>query len=455
MGKVETCGRGQAPLSTARDGGARLGFLGRCILVVGALLSIAACATTKLTEPPPTTASEEAQYAALYPFYAEICALSQLGKKPGFGADISSGFGGHAVLYLNGVCRKKDVSYPVLEMCDEATEKPTEEGVGLSVNAHYQNAMWVATEGRDFFFDGGIEPGQALTRDAYQAVQARARAKGIYDGIEFHEEVYDGMPGNFTRAAYQYEMSVATDYAIAFGRNRYCARVPLSRPQMVKIVDYLNGLNEPYKDGKDTFEWNIFTHNCSHINHNALAAAEIWDVWKTDRFILISLFDFPVPKNEFVNTMRRMNDLPIDDLDALYHDEAARALLMHESRLPTQPGALADLGTIIPRNDIYDTQSRIIFYDEPITGAYQQRFDAILSEPRYFRLRDNLVYFAQLYKKIEAERKPLDWYLDRHKTMSAQEQSDFRLFYEHYYDYIDRQVQEVGRNIALLDAKTH
>jgi hypothetical protein len=454
MGKVETGAPGHARRLAVRDGGTHLAVLGRSAVAAGAMLTLAACATMEPVEPPPTTASEEAQYAALYPYYAEICALSQLDKKPGFGADISSGFGGHAVLYLNGVCRKKDVSYPILQMCDEATERPTADGVGLSVNAHYQNAMWVATEGREFFFNGGLKSGEALTRDAYQATQAQATAKKIYDGVIFHEDVYDDMPADFTRSSFKYEMSVASDYAIAFGRNRYCARVPLSRPQMVEIVDYLNGLNEPYKDGRENFEWNIFTRNCSHINHNALAVADLWDVWETDRSILISLFDFPVPKNEFVNTIRRTNDLPIDDLEALYHDDAARSLLMHENRLPTQPGALADLGTIVPQNGVYDTQSRIIFYDDPITGTYQRRFDAILSEPGYFRLRDNLVYFAQLYKKIRAERKPLDWYLDPHKTMSAQEQNDFRLFYRKYYDYIDRQVQEVDRNVTLLDAKT-
>ena len=57
-----------------------------------------------------------------------------------------------------------------------------------------------------------------------------------------------------------------------------------------------------------------------------------------DRFILFAMFDFPVPKNEFVNLLYRTNDLPIDDLDALYDDEGSRRLLMQEGRLPTQPG---------------------------------------------------------------------------------------------------------------------
>src|SRR5882757_3808753 len=53
----------------------------------------------------------EAEYTLIYPWYAEFCALSEISKKKGFGAEIvPGGPGGHAVFYLNGVCRVKDVS---------------------------------------------------------------------------------------------------------------------------------------------------------------------------------------------------------------------------------------------------------------------------------------------------------------------------------------------------------
>ncbi len=61
----------------------------------------------------------------------------------------------------------------------------------------------------------------------------------------------------------------------------------------------------------------------------------VWPIWPTGRPLLISAFDFPVPKNEFVNLMRRTNDLPIADPDALYDDASARAAMLaagHEFR---------------------------------------------------------------------------------------------------------------------------
>ena len=143
------------------------------------------------------------------------------------------------------------------------------------------------------------------------------------------------------RDAFKYEVSIATDYAIGYGRDRYCARVPCHAAQMARIVDYLNGLNRPYRDGKAEYEWSVLNDNCIHVAHNALAAIGFWPVWPTHRFILIAAFDFPVPKNEFVNIMRRANDMPIEDLLAVWNDKPARRAVLAGEGLPTRAGALA------------------------------------------------------------------------------------------------------------------
>ena len=53
-------------------------------------------------------------------------------------------------------------------------------------------------------------------------------------------------------------------------------------------------------------------------------------------------------------------------------------------------------------NEIYNTHLRLIFYDEPVFGHYQKRFDRIFAEPRYTDLAANLAYFSQLYTAILA-----------------------------------------------------
>jgi hypothetical protein len=413
-------------------------------LAVIASLAIAGCSTAHVDTRPSIDA--EQAYAALFPYYAELCAVSELKKKPDFGAELTSGIGGHAILYLNGVCRDRRSAYPVIGLCGD--DAPIEErGVGLSVNAHFKNAVWVATPGRDFLFHGTLRPGERLTRAVYAQTQAAAKAKGIYDGVEFHDGVFADMPEQMSRRDYQYEVSVATDYAIGFGRDRYCARVPLDRARMTALIAYLNELNAPYRSGEKVFDWNVLNNNCSHVAHNALAAAGIWSEWPTDRFLLLAAFSFPVPKNEFVNLARRLNDMPLDDIDAIDGDGAARASLIRYGTLPTAPGALAEAEPAAPQNDIYDTAPHLIFYDDPVFGAYRRRFARIFAEPRYTDLEENLTYFADLYRRIEARRRLRDEALAERPTA---ERADFAEVYDRYYRYIDRASAALDGERAML-----
>ncbi len=408
-------------------------------------------------------AGDDELYSSLHAYYAEFCAVSQILKKPGFGAEIRGGGpGGHSVLYLNGVCRDKSAHYPTVQVCD-ATSSVGRQGVGLSVNAHFKNANWIATEGKNFFFHGNLEPNERLTRHAYDRTQAQARDMAILDGVEFHSEVFDDMPAGMSRNDYMYEVSIATDYAIGFGRDRYCARVPMDRGKMTEMVAFLNHLNAAYKDGKQDFEWDVLRNNCAHMTHNALAAVGLWKEWETDQFFLFAAFDFPVPKNEFVNLMRRTNDLPLDELDKLYADDAARRDLMEGDWLPTEQGALAEWESVVQDNDVYEANPKLIFYDEPIFAVYQKRFNRIVSDPRYFDVRANLRYFSTLYERIETARKPIDWYLStRNKEppfnkipstrIAPSMRRGFPAFYAQFYGYIDRKRAEVDAELAALRA---
>lgn len=406
-----------------------------CLLAVALCLS--GCIGGRFDVPP--SPDNESAYSLLYPFYVELCAVSQIKKKPGFGVDTSGGPGGHTVFFLSRVCRDRDAHYPTLVMCAPDTPED-EQGVGLSVNAHFRNANWVATGGRDFFFDGDLKPGERLTRAAYERTQKTAEAKNIYDGIVFHDVVFKDQPQGMDRRDFMYDVSVATDYAVGFARDRYCGRVPVTRAQMVKIIDYLNGENAPYRDGKE-FVWNVLENNCTHLAHNALAAADVWDKWPVDRFFLISAFDFPVPKNEFVNVMRRTNDMDLTDPSALYADDAARRSLEADGDLPTEPGGLAEAVRAVQENDVYDTDVGLIFYDDPITGRYRRHFAAIFAEPRYTDLRANLDYFASLYAQVK----------DELASEPKPPESGLAAFEARYARYVDREIAAVDTKMQALN----
>lgn len=412
----------------------------RAALAITAALWLAACGTTFDAAAP---RGEVPLYSMLYPYYVELCATSQIKKKPGFGPDTSGGSGGHSVLYLNGVCRDRDAGYPTVVLCaDDAAV--AEHGVGLSANANFKNANWIVTEGRDFFFRGGLSQDERLTRAAYEKTQAEAKRMGILDGVEFHPEVFEDMLPGENRRDYMYEVSIATDYAITLGRDRYCARVPMTREQMRAAVAYLNSVNAIYKDGKTEFVWSVLQNNCAHLTHNALAAAGIWDEWKTERFILFAAVDFPVPKNEFVNLMLRTNDTDIADPRALYDDPSARRSLMEFNRLPSQPGALAMAEQVMQNNDIYDPKPRLIFYDDAIIGVYERRLRKIFSQPRYTDVQANLRYFSSLYRGIAEDGRVA-------ATEQSSEADGFAAFRQRFYDYIGQEAAEIDTQLDMLE----
>jgi hypothetical protein len=351
---------------------------------------------------------DDAGYETLYPYYAEICALSEIRKKPGLGIPLRSGIGGHSLLYLNGVRRDRQAGYPVLKLCDP-NAAPARQGVGISVNSHYKNANWVAADGPDFLWRGALAQGEALTKTGYERTQAQAKAMGVLDGVEFHEDLFRNKPEGMPERDYMYEISVATDYAARFGRDVYRARVPLGRTRMAAVVAYLNDLNAPYREGKKLFLWRVLNNNCAHVAHNALAQAGIWAPWPTGQFFAIAAFNFPVPKNEFVDLAQRTNDLPLADAQAMYNDKPARSALLELDVLPTAPGALAMAEAAIPENEVYDIERlRLIFYDNPFWGPYRFRFAQIFKDPRYADLRANLRHFERVYatalENIRSER---------------------------------------------------
>ncbi len=372
-------------------------------------------------------------YEGFFPYYAELCALSELRKKPGFGVPISSGMGGHSLLYLNGVRLDRAAGYPVLRLCTP-DESPAHYGVGISVNSHYRNANWVAVEGRDFLWRGTLAPGAPLTRDAYEHTQLQAKAMGFLDGVEFHPAWFRDKPAGMSERDFMYEISVATDYAVQFGRDVFRARVPLDRARIGAMVDYLNALNAPYREGRKIYHWRLLNDNCCHVAHNALATAGLWAAWPTGQFFVFAAFCFPVPKNEFVDLMLRANDLPIEDAASLYKDVPARQALRQWGTLPTMPGALASTGPAITPNEVYDVERlRLIFYDNPFWGPYRFRFKRIYATPRYTDLQANLAYFAARYAQA------------RHTRAGTSSP-----FQDHYQSHIADMADQVAGQLARL-----
>ena len=157
-------------------------------------------------------------------------------------------------------------------------------GVGLSMNAHFRNAKWVATPGRDFFFAGGLTDGTPVTRARYQAVQARGQAARHLRwrrvprlGVRRHAA---GL------GARRLEIRDV-------GRDRLCGRAR-ARPLLRAGAGGSGGhgrdggvpqrsRTRPIAPGVPEFHWNVFRDNCIHLAHNALAEVGLWPEWPINR----------------------------------------------------------------------------------------------------------------------------------------------------------------------------
>ncbi len=82
-------------------------------------------------------------------------------------------------------------------------------------------------------------------------------------------------------------------------------------------------------------------------------------------------------------------------------------------------------------NAVYDTQLKLIFYDDPMLGPYQGWFDQIFSDPSYTDPGANRARFAALARRNLATRRPLSWWLER--SPYRRDPDGFRRVYERYY----------------------
>ncbi|GIL38200.1 hypothetical protein [Roseiterribacter gracilis] len=402
-------------------------------LVLLASLGLGGCATG--FQAPAPIQQSEATYTASFPYYVESCALSQIKKSPAHPPDIVGGIGGHATLYLSQVCKVPGANYPVLQLCEGAPVPGR--GVGISINAHFRNAAWVATEGRDFFYDGVLRSDEAVTLENYEATRNEARKRGVYDGVIFHDKLFEDRAPGQDDETYHYDVSIGTDYGVGLARDRYCARVPTDKSGLQRVVQYLNTVNQPYRERKQDFAWDVLRQNCVHFIHDAFSVLGLWETWPQQNLLEAAL-NFPVPKNEFVDLVETTNDLPVDDPLALYRIARARQNLMQHGNLPTRPGAVLEAVPAHRPNEMYRTDVALIFYDEPIFGTYAGRFTKLMSSPRLASLDANLAYFDELYRRAGAN---ADTALQRAKP---EERAGFEPFLEKYRSFIRAQQARLG-----------
>lgn len=380
-------------------------------------------------------------YDKLFPYYVELCATSQWNSKlngPG-------GVTGHAVMYIKGACKDADAPYPQLRRCRYAATQlnDPEHGAGVSVNRWFRNVNWVAIPGYKLFYEGKLEPGQRLTQDHFEATVRDAIDLGVFDGVELHD--YPTPAATRSLEDFVTRRSIATDFALRYGRTSSCARMPVTEPMLNEIVAFLNDKNLEYATGEADYNWSLLADNCVHTLRNALAAANVWSPLSVRAVKLRHLFNLAVPANEFVNLAMLGAEGEVEDYGAVYEQDELRDALQDFGWLPTRHGALLKTLPVHTPNDIFDTTFRLFTLQSPLRIGKTNDAVRLLSDQRFVNLEANLEYFREKYDAILAEQD------DRADRLASVRGDPYRRFGRLHREYILSQRTEVDSMLERLN----
>ena len=269
-------------------------------------------------------------YDQLFPYYVELCAISQWSSKTGRRGGVT----GHAVMYLKGACKDEDAPFPQLRRCRYAATAldDPEHGAGVSVNRWLRNVNWLAIPGYKLFYEGTLEAGERLTQAEFDATVRAAIDAGVFDGVELHE--YPTTAAKRSLEDFVARSSIVTDFALRFGRTVSCARLPVTGPMLDEIIGFLNDKNREYATGEADYNWHLLADNCVHTVRNALAAASVWSPLSVREVKLRHLLNLAVPANEFVNLAELGTGDEIGDPRRIHAKDELRDALLDFGWLP-------------------------------------------------------------------------------------------------------------------------
>ena len=380
----------------------------------------------------------EARYEALFPYYVELCAISQFrSEELGVG-----GSPGHAVMYLKGACRDTDAPYPKLRRCARNATDPNdpEHGAGISVNRWFRNVNWVAVS-RARACSSTARSRARRGGDA-RALRRRSRATrsttGVFRGIELWP--YPASRHRTRRSSTSSTRRAPAPTSRCATRARRCAAgVPVEPEMMDEIIHFLNDLNREYATGAVDFDWNGYHDNCVHTLRNALAAASMWRAdLGAGHASCASSSTWRCPPNEAINLAALGTMGPIDSYPAIFGDDSMRHAMLEFGWLPTRHGGCWCRCRFTPRTSCSIREPRLLIFQGPATMRTTRRLLKMLDDPRFTELEPNLAHFEQLYREILAREGGRD-------PFAALWGDRYRRVRRRYFALIESELAEVER----------
>jgi hypothetical protein len=397
--------------------------------------------TTRLPVEAPVGSSALTRLHTVAPHALHYCAATAVdrrGEKPG-------GEAGHSVILVRGLTLDPRAPYPRVRLAPPDAP-PESTSAGLSVNRDFTNVNWIGSPAPWFFLRGDAPPDADSLRlaDVERTVE-RALALGVFRGVTTNLPVNpdSSLPRRIA------ETSVATDFALNFGRTLECVVVPLTPSMLAPLAAHLNDRNARYAETGRPYHWNGLRNNCAHLGHNALAAVGIVRPLELDRHGPAELFDVAIPANELAVMLTATTEGALgepDDVLAYWRDTRRRRLLLEHGWLAPAPGAMLEVHHQLPFADsTYAETDRLWFVRaRPLVHGRPATVERAMRTPWLTNLDSNLTWFASRARRSLAARQPPE----HHRAAVGADSIPFADFHARFYAVVEARLRAVESAVA-------
>lgn len=333
-------------------------------------------------------------YEEVFPQYYEYCAGTRLKYQKEHFDGSEGGIGGHAFVYLHGICKDYSKNYPQIKICDKEDDH---QGVGISLDSDYSNVTWVAVPGRELMLFGNEDRDSQITQSNINNIIQKSYDLQIFKGVKFNS-IADNLPKEEYEKKSAY-FSIGTNLAVNWARELRCVKIPVQQEKLNSTVQFLNNLNDSYyKIGKE-YKWSMMSNNCTHLSINIGSHLGIGKPIKTDQKILSQLGNIAIPANQYLKLM-----------DKVVLNKKVKNNLNYSAN---QFGAIAKKYPAYESNEFFVTENLKALTLRPRKNLIKmfsssKSYDKFLNNKKYTSLKENALYWNELYEKTQKKKRLSD-----------------------------------------------
>lgn len=368
--------------------------------------------------------------------YIGVCLATQV-NRVGAPTELPSG---HIALLIKGACLDPNYAFPQLKECDKKQNQ--NQHVLVSVNPFIKNVNWLATEGFEKIFNGHLSPNQTLNDENFKLTFEKMANSSPFKGVEFHQTKYEKTLNSkldFAKTVLGY------DSAMNFGRETWCAKIPINNLVLNRVIGFLNKQNKKIIENHETFNYDFFNDNCAHLVHNTLSEIGFESPIDVRVPFYRKLFNISIPGNEFLAAVDQVSGykIKLSEPKKIFKNPQLLEVFNEMNWLPIQPFFEIEKRDLIKPNQLFNGDLKITFLD--ITWNWfssKKRFDTYLNEtPKNNPLNQVKLARFEYDSALDTVEKEMSL------TKNSNSDDNYHTFLKKYKDYLNDQSKLISTSL--------